>query len=238
MEAAISVMRVRMIRVHLSTKAKVPSPFMPDDPISDAARDPSVQSAIDFLRAHARGDLRFDEHIEPVKYVIAPNGRLVISAMVAMLRAIDTVLVVPEDRDDAMEVMVSVEEFDERGPAEIAALADRWRIYHGEPKDVRWGLLTIDAARFKGMFIDGEGLQLINPLADVEAQICREMNREHIDALRRLCATRGNMEVENPIMVGLDPHGLDIRAMFDIVRVPFARPAMSADDARGMIMAG
>jgi hypothetical protein len=198
--------------------------------------DPNVERAMAFLRSHSRGDLRFDEHVQPIKYVIAPqDGRLVAPVMVAMLRSADVTLCVPADQDGALELMVTLEEFNDKS-GEQAGLADRWRIHHGEPDDVRWALMLIDAARFDGMFIDGEALMQSNPLAADEARLCREMNIQHIDALRDLCDRRGHMRVEQPVMVGVDPRGIDVRARFDIVRVPFPRGAVSIDDARKLLL--
>src|SRR5690606_10916285 len=98
-----------------------------------------IERAYTFLRAHTRADLRFEEHMRPIRYVISPGpflaGRLVAPVMVAMLDAVDTALFIPEDVDNAMEMQVTLEEFRERGESESARLADRWRIYHGEPED-------------------------------------------------------------------------------------------------------
>lgn len=195
--------------------------------------DPAVEAAVDFLRAHSRADLRFDEHTHAVKYVVSPeDGRLVAPAMVAMLRALDSVLFVPDEREGAMELTVTLEEFEERSGSPHARLADRWRIYHGEPPDVRWALMTIDATRFEGLFIDGEAFAERNPLAAGEAQLCRDMNRDHLERLRQLCAERGGMAVEKPVMVGLDPRGIDVRSAFDIVRVRFPSAVSNIDEAR------
>lgn len=196
--------------------------------------DQAVESAIDFVRGNSRADLRFDGHIESIKYVVAPDGRLVAPVMVAMLSAADTTLFVPDDRDGAMELMVTLEQFEEGGPD--GTLADRWRIYHGEPPDVRWANMLIDAARFQGLFIDGEAFSEPNPLSPGEGSLCREINKSHQAALKKLCTDRGNMSVENPVMVGVDPRGIDVRAAFDIVRVRFPREAGSIGDARSMIV--
>lgn len=197
--------------------------------------DPNVEAAVDFVRGNCRADLRFDGHTEPLKYVVAPDGRLIAPVMVAMLTAADTTLFVPDDREDAMELMVTLEQFQETG--KNGALADRWRIYHGEPPDVRWAAMTVDAARFHGLFIDGEAFLESNPLIGGEALLCREINAKHIDVLRALCETRGPMRIEQPVMVGVDPRGVDVRSVFDVVRARFERAAQSIDDARSMILA-
>ena len=187
-----------------------------------------IDKAWAFLRGHTRADLRFDEHMRPVKYVIAPDGRPAAPVMVAMLQAMDGVLFIPEYVDDAMELQVTILQFEERGAD--AAVADRWRIYHGEPDDVRWAYLKVDAARFTGMVIDGDALEKPNTLATDEARICRELNQK-TDLLRRLCEHYGTMRVEQPVMVGIDPLGIDLRARFDVVRVPSSRPMRNADEA-------
>jgi hypothetical protein len=199
------------------------------------AEDP-IQAAHAKLHAHSTADLRFDEHLRPLKYVIAPDGRLVCPVMVAMLQTADTVLFVPAySHDDAMlELQVTMLPFEERG--EDGAQADRWRIHHGEPEDVRWAYLSIDAARFGELVIDGDALMIPNPLAGDEASLCRWINQEHADDLRALCAKFGSMKVEAPLMVGIDPLGIGVRATFDVVRIPASEPMHSARAARSILL--
>ena len=197
--------------------------------------DPIVDAAHAFLRAHSTGELRFDEHLRPIKYVIGPDGRLVAPVMVAMLQSVDTVLFVPECVEGAMEVQVTLAQFDEHSPD--GALADRWRIHHGEPPDVRWAFLDIDAARYEGAVIDGEALVRVNPLAGDEPGLCRDMNSDHADDLRRLCRHYAHIGVEAPVMVGIDPLGIDVRGMFDVIRVPAIEPMHTAVDARRVLQA-
>jgi hypothetical protein len=192
------------------------------------AEDDIITQALAFLRGHTRADLRFEEHLRPLKYVVLPDGRLAAPVMVAMLQAVDTVLFVPEYVDDALELMVTLEQFDEHSAD--GAAADRWRIYHGEPQDVRWAFMNIDAAKFRGLVIDGGALMIANPLAADVARICKRMNTEHVDDLRRLCWHFANFTLEKPVMVGIDPLGLDVRAAFDVVRVPVSEAMNTADD--------
>lgn len=199
--------------------------------------DPAVEAAYAFLRANTKADLRFDEHLRPIRYVIAPDGRLVSPVMVAMLDSVDTVLFIPECIENAMEVQVTLEEFTERG--KHGELADRWRIYHGDPEDVRWAIMSIDGARHEGVVVDGDPLMRINPFtgSGAEAAICRHMNEDHQDDLRRLCLHFANVEIESPIMVGIDPLGIDVRARFDVYRVPAIEPMTSREDARRVLAA-
>lgn len=202
--------------------------------------DPHVESALAFLRGHTRADLQFDEHLRSFKYVFGADGRLIAPVMVAMINAVDTVLFIPSNEDGAMEVMVTLEQFDERGSSGGASgggeAADRWRIYHGEPDDVRWAFMSIDSARFESVVIDGDALQRPNPLAKDEFRICRRMNQDHAEDLSRLCAHFASFNVEKPVMVGIDPMGLDVRARFDIVRVP-AIESMSTPEQATRVLA-
>jgi len=106
----------------------------------------------------------------------------------------------------------------EEGP--LGGLADRWRIYHGDPPDVRWAAMTIDAARFEGHFIDGDALQRANPLAAHEPAVLKRLNEGDRETLKRACEA-ANLGAEQPVAVGIDDRGLDVRRAFDVVRVPF-----------------
>jgi hypothetical protein len=197
--------------------------------------DPGVEHAYLRLRSYTTGDLRFDEHVEPIRYVVDPaSGRLVAPVMVAMILAVETVLFAPEwTEDGTLELMVTLEQFDEDG--KHGGLADRWRIYHGDPRDVRWAFLDVDAARDGENVIDGEALMRPNPLADVESALCKKMNQEHKDDLRELCRVYGKADVETPVMVGMDTLGLDVRRKFDVVRVHAPEPMPTADDAERVL---
>jgi hypothetical protein len=197
--------------------------------------DPIVDDARAWLRGHSTADIRFDEHFRPIRYVVEPDGRLVAPVMVAMIQSMDTVLFIPEVEQDAMEVQVTLEPFDEHGPE--GHLADRWRIHHGEPPDVNWAHLHIDAARFQGMVLDGDALMRPNPLAGDEAHLCRHMNADHTDDLRNLCRHVAGIGVQDPVMVAIDPLGIDVRGRFEVIRILAAEPMATADDARRVLVA-
>ena len=195
--------------------------------------DDVIQRAHAFLRAEREGQLRFDGDAVTVKIVIAPDGWPVAPVMVAMLQAVETVLELPDDAEESLHLMVTLEPFTEDGPH--AALADRWRIYHGDPPDVRWARMQVDAARFQGHFIDGEALVVPNPLAPLEPALLRRLNAGDRAPLSAACAAAG-VAAEKPLAVGIDPDGVDVRRAFDVVRVTFperlsAEAAESADAA-------
>ncbi|MEY4117160.1 MAG: hypothetical protein RLZZ116_488 [Planctomycetota bacterium] len=192
-----------------------------------------ITGARAFLRGNLAGTIGFDGEFVPIKVVVAPDGALVAPVMVAMLRAFDVVIFLPAESDEAMQLQVTLEEIHDKG--EHAALCDRWRIYHGEPEDVRWARISIDAAKFDGRLFDGLGLMQPNALAEDEARICRRVNSEMREALKKACLRVAEIEVEDPRLVGVDPLGFDVRGRFDVIRLD-ADPAIAdEEDAIGAL---
>lgn len=196
--------------------------------MSDEAEQDVIERALAFLRGNLSGILRFDSDVRPIRIIVGDDGRLAASAMVAMIRSFDTTLCLPDEEDGSLHLQVTLEEFEENGP--FAALADRWRIYHGDPPDVRWARMQIDAARFDGMFIDGETLERANPLAPLVPALCRTLNASHTDLVRCACLGAAQIAIERPVVVGVDPLGIDVRGAFDVVRIAAEAPiAVEAD---------
>ena len=188
-----------------------------------------ITGARAFLRANLTGTIGFDEEFIPIKVVVAPDGALVAPVMVAMLRALDVVIFLPAEDDAAMQLQVTLEEIQDSG--EHAALCDRWRIYHGEPEDVRWARISIDAAKFDGRMFDGLALMEPNALAEAEPRICRKVNAEMRGLLKQACLRVAEVEIEDPRLVGVDPLGFDIRGRFDVVRLDADPEIVDESDA-------
>jgi len=202
-------------------------------PASDPHAGDPVTAARAFLTAHAAGTLQLDENYLPWKFVVDPaDGRLCGPVMVAALLASQHVLHLPEETDDpaAMRLLLSPDELPDDPP-----IADRWRIYHGEPEDVRWAAFWIDFTKWNGVVVDGDALMAPCPFAADAPGILSELNADP-DRLRALCDSVGHVrDVESPVAVGVDPFGVDVRARFEIVRLPFAAQARSAAEARAQL---
>jgi hypothetical protein len=191
-----------------------------------------AESAWKFLRSNTTATIKFGEHTRDISYVISKTGELIIPAMVAMLQPCDTIMFVPEYSEGCMEMHVSLRQFIETG--DDGLLADRWNVYHGDSPEVQWARVTIDAARFHEMFIDGESLCRENILAEVEGALCKELNAKCKEKVRALCTAKTFVTVEDPVVVGIDQFGIDVRAAFGIVRVPSDAVITSADDVHAM----
>lgn len=177
----------------------------------------AAEAAYEFLRGHSTAELRFDERIEPVRYVFDAEGRPAAAVSYGVLDAADCVLFVPENAEGAMEVAVTPSPLDPDGPQ--GGVTDRWRIYHGDPTEPRWAVMEIDAARFGKWVVDGAPLMRANPLAADEGRLCRIINQEQREDLARICKHFAGADVERPTLVGVDPLGFEVRRRFDVIRI-------------------
>ena len=189
---------------------------------------PLVDEAYGFLRAHLSGRIRFDGERVEIRVAPAPDGTLVAPVMVAMLRSVDTVLELPDDGDDGIQLQVTLAQIEETGPD--GGLCDRWCIYHGEPPDVRWARMTVEAASFHGHFVDGQALARPNAFAAEEPALCRRLNTERLDAIVRAAEVTAGHRLTEPKVVGVDPWGIDVRSRLGIARIQAESALASASD--------
>jgi len=197
-----------------------------------AMRDQAVDETLEFLHTNLTGFIRFDGDRIPVKVIVAPDGYLVLPVMEAMLHAADVVLELPDDGTESLQLMVTLQRMDPDGA--FAGLCDRWSAYHGEPEDVRWARVEIDASRFRDWFVDGEALLQPNPLAREELSLLKLLNAQPRTFLQSFCATN-KVPCENPIAVGLTDCGVDVRRAHDVVRLEFPMRLEQAAQVRSFI---
>ncbi len=166
------------------------------------------------LRENRAGALSAGGIVAPVGFIIdGATGRIVIPLPRTTAGA-EFVLFVPEESDDALQALL-------HDPMDASEeMCDRWRAYHGTPRTAKWGSFSIESARLGGAVIDGGALRLVNALRASEAALCRRANADRA-ALTRVCERLAGVAVAEPVCVGVDAFGLDVRARFGIVRVPF-----------------
>lgn len=196
---------------------------MNTDPFESADADAqALEHALAVFTANLEGQLRFDEHVTRLKYVFDPrDGRLVASVPAALFFATELVLDIPEENDDALQLLVTADETQEN----IAT--DRWLAYHHAPEHVRWATFWIDSARHGPWVFDGEALTIPNPLSADEPAICKRLNAD-TGKLAALVQRYAGVPIPKPLCVGVDPRGLHIRASFGVVRVRFESLAPTA----------
>lgn len=202
---------------------------MPADPIDPDSQ--ALEHALAVFTANLEGSLRFDEHVGRIKYVFDPrDGRLVASIPAAVLHAAELVFDIPEENDDALQLLVTAEECAE------SIATDRWLAYHGQPEHVRWASFWIDSARHGPWVFDGDALTVPNPLARDESALCKRLNSD-AGRLAALVQRFAGVPIPKPLCVGVDPRGLHVRASFGVVRVRFEAIAPDAESAAHAIEA-
>ncbi len=137
------------------------------------------------------------------------------------LQAESLALMIPDEGDDALQLLVRAEEFD----AARDRCADRWQAYFGRADQRRWARLRIDAARFAATILDGADLAWDSPLAAHQTALCRTANADP-SRLAQIC--RAGSEAT---AVGVDEWGLDVRTRIGVVRVSFIVPVDDVDAA-------
>jgi len=190
----------------------------------------ALEHALDVLDASREGVLSIGgEQRIPLRYVVAgADGRLVASVPVAALLAHELILHVPEETDDALQLLLSVEEIAE------SADTDRWQAHHGQPEHVRWGAMFIDSAKHGPWVFDGDAMMRPNPLTAAEPALCKLANADKA-ALVRACQRYAGLVVPDPVCVGADPRGLHIRARFGVVRLRFPGEAPTPGAAEAIL---
>lgn len=187
----------------------------------------ALEDALRLFRSERAGIMIFDEAVRPVRFVTDPDtGHVVAPAPASMLECFEAVLFVPEESDEALQLLLTPEPIDnDNHPA-----VDRWRIHHGDPEDARWVRFHVESARRREMVFDGDAFMRPSPVGAAEPSLCKRLNADR-ELLARICRACAAVEVEKPVCVGVDQDGLLVRARFGIVRVPFAHEVLTPDEA-------
>lgn len=189
-----------------------------------------MTDALAHLRAHREGLLLAAGLPSRIR-IVQHEGSLIFPAEPAFLEADSLTLFLPDEAptdDDELQLMLSAALTDD------GAAVDRWRIYHGEPERLTWVACTIQGARFAGSVIDHEPLNSANPLASIEPALCRTLNADRA-RLAMVCRLITGVLPESPVAVGVDDLGIDLRARFGIIRLPFREPVPTPELARARI---
>lgn len=185
-------------------------------------------------RAQSEGVLLVAGRVEPVRFVHDPGtGRPVMPVPGDALRSDEPLtLLTPDEQDDALQLLGEPEAVDPRADG----ACDRHRAWFGEPEHGAWMRLRVECVKRLDEVVDAEGVVMPNPLRAFEGALCRVLNADPA-ALGRACVGRAGAAIERPMAVGVDPHGVFVRARFGVVRVEFASEAGDEAGARAEIAA-
>lgn len=177
-----------------------------------------LDAALHF-RLHREGVLIADDVATPVRYVIDPQtAELVFPADGAMMAAEERVLFVPEEsppEGGGFELLLSVRQ------VSTGAMTDRWITYHGTPRWSGFLACRIEGARFNGNVLEEVEIASLNEitgLGNQERPLLKRLNSDKA-RLREACKRFAHAVIPDPIAVGVDKYGVDVRAAFGVVRL-------------------
>lgn len=179
------------------------------------------------LRSHHRADLLYGERVFAGRFVLDQvAARLVLPSPPDAAHADEHTVMIPRDDDDAVQVLAIYETLDPR--AEPAC--DRYLAYHGVPHGLSWTAFRMEAIKWRGAVVDGTQLQLRSDLHADEPRLVRELNADR-ERLAAACRRVRGERIDEPLAVGVDADGVDVRHRFGVLRLGFDAPAANAAEA-------
>lgn len=196
-----------------------------------AAREDLAQRT---LRRYTEGVIAFDDRRAPVRFVLdRTTGHVIMPVESAVIEAVEHVLHLPGETAGVMQVLLVMGLLDRpeshEGP-------DRWMAYHGRGASPggRWASASIEAGKTETLIFCSEELSAPNTLRPCEAALVRLLNTRRGE-VGAACERLRGVEVAEPLAVGVDPLGIDVRARFGVLRLEFAARADDEASARASI---
>ena len=215
-------------------------PAGPTPPTPPPMQRDDTDDGLRLLHRHHQATLQHLERRAEVRFVIDPGtGELVFPVEQGFAAAPELVLHMPDEVQSTFELAV-VPKVIERPEAD--GTVDRWTAYHGQAGalptqrgGMKWVRAQIDAGKRPrpgdaGEVYSASVLQQPNPLRATEFKLIKKLNGDR-PLLASMCRGSTGVEVIDPLCVGIDSFGMDIRARFGILRLEFELEAATADQA-------
>ncbi len=172
------------------------------------------------LRRHHRATLQHHERVSEVKFVLeAATGQVVmpVEPGFASDDISSLLLWLPAESDWDMQAVVNPRHIDR---PEASEAVDRWKAYHRSTSLSIWIRGEIEGVKTETAVFLIEDVQVPNPFGREEYGLIRRANADR-GALAAACKQHAATLVTDPLCVGADPYGIDVRARFGIVRLEF-----------------
>lgn len=135
------------------------------------------------------------------------------------------VLCIPDDSPDSLQLTLKLASTTDDA---LSHAADRFRAYHPTTNG-RWILADILCAKLATIVLDADEL----PLHPTLPSAAQSAARRHLNAdphrLAALCKALLNIDIDTPLVVGIDELGIDVRTTFSPVRLKLPIPATIAE---------
>ena len=186
------------------------------------------------LRLFHEGLLLFGDLHERVRFVLDPlSGQPVLPVPVYALEVDDLKLCLPDDAFENPECLQVSGIAKEINPNTEEA-CDRHMAYFGKPGHARYARIDVESIKRLDEVIDGDLVRLANPFRKHEGALCKFAN-VNPESIANTCQRTLGTRPDKPMVVGVDPWGLDVRVTFGIMRLEFPTLASTDDEARAMI---
>lgn len=181
------------------------------------------------MRRHHEGSLGFEERRAAIQFVIdRASGALILPVEPGFSRIAELLLLAPSE--DAWAWQASLTPSIIARP-ESEECVDRWAAYHGKaPGAAVWIRATLTGLKSASSVWDPSDVTAPNALHACEARLIRGINADR-GALARACKVHALIDVADPLAVGIDPHGMDVRARFGIIRLEFPENTRATTEA-------
>lgn len=194
--------------------------------------DETARRALALIRSFSSGTLLCDGAPEATRFVFdGRTGRVVLALDPRLASSEELVLCLPDDSfETKARVLLVPERIDEHDPA-----LDMYLAYHARAATGVALSAAIESVKLEdSTVVDGAQLTVPNPLMPALGRLCRALNADR-GSLRRACERVVGVSPEDPLAVGVDPLGVDVRARFGTVRLAFDPAAPTEDDATARI---
>jgi hypothetical protein len=203
---------------------------MPDRALNPILAD-DRSAGIRALRRHHRATLQHHERVAEVKFVLEAATRQIVMPVEPGFASDDVnslLLWLPAESDWDMQAVVNPQPIDRPEGSEAV---DRWKAYHGTTSLTVWVRGEIEGVKTAADVFLIEDVQVPNPLGREEYGLIRRANADRT-ALAAACKLHAATLVTDPLCVGADPYGIDVRARFGIVRLEFPPGIQATTPAR------
>ncbi len=190
---------------------------------SPSAQDPTSRG-VRWLRLHHEGVLQYLERRADVRFIVEPaTGQLLLPVEPGMARAGEEMLLWAPS-EDAWDVQIALLARVVDRPESVEGV-DRWQAYHagsGSAALMTWVRGEVEGIKARDQVFGADECVSINTLGRAEYALIKSINSDREALARGIKRSLGVAGSSDMLCVGVDPHGIDVRARFGILRVEFA----------------
>lgn len=171
------------------------------------------------LRRQTEGVLAFEERRAEVRFIHdGSSAHIIIPVEPGFARIRELALFAPDESAWTWQAMLTPSIIER---PESEECVDRWAAYHAKaPPGSVWIRARLEALKSPSQVWDAPDAAAPNPLRPVEPRLIKSLNADR-DTLARACKVHACVDIADPLVVGIDPYGVDVRARFGIVRIEF-----------------